>query len=364
VDFFDDDAPSQGSSRESTATERRPQRRRPNRSRTRIQRIVVFAAIFFIVVFALALWARSCQHNRKVASYRTYFQGVGTAIADSNTLGKQLNRLVNRPTKYSHRQLVEQLQSLSAKQSEIAARAARLQAPGTLAAEQAVFAESMKVRAQGYELFRAAMLPTLNNKAVSWSTLAALAGYFSGPDAYYMSQVYTQARNVLKDQGISDVTVPTASYYLDAHTFDRTKLEPMLSSIHQSAKLSGIHCVGLVSVTARPAGVTLTKGKTASIAASTDLSFDVKVQNQGNVTENNVGVTCTFKLPDGSKVPASGTISSIAAGQTGTANVKGFTIPATALSKVSTLKVTAGPVPGERTTSNNSGTYKILLRLK
>ena len=39
-------------------------------------------------------------------------------------------------------------------------------------------------------------------------------------------------------------------------------------------------------------------------------------------------------------------------------------IPAEALSKVSTLNVTAGPVPGERVKTNNVGQFKILLQLQ
>ncbi len=291
MDFFDDDAPSEGSRRDtSPSTPRRPARRRTNRRRTRIQRIVILAAILFILVFALALWARSCQHNRKVASYRNYFAGVSGAISDSATLGKSLNQLVSKPTKYSRQQIIAALQSLSSKQSEIAVGAGRLSAPSPLSGEQAVFSEGMKVRAQGFSLFRATVLGTLGSGKVSAGKLAALGGYFSGPDAYYMSQVYTQARNIMKDQGVADVAVPTATYYLTSRTFDLAHLKAMLASIHSSTKLTGIHGVGLVSVTAEPGNVTLSKGSTISIPASINLSFAVKVQNQGNVTESNVPV--------------------------------------------------------------------------
>ena len=60
----------------------------PDRRRTRIQRLVILALILFIVVFGLAWWARSCQHNRKVDTYRSYFEGVATAIDDSKSPGQ------------------------------------------------------------------------------------------------------------------------------------------------------------------------------------------------------------------------------------------------------------------------------------
>src|ERR1039457_661163 len=101
VDFFDDDVPSEGSRRDSSASSPgRPERRRSNRRRTRVQRIVILAVILFVLVFAAALWVRSCQQNAKVTSYRTYFSGVSGAINDSLALGKKLNQLVTKPTSY------------------------------------------------------------------------------------------------------------------------------------------------------------------------------------------------------------------------------------------------------------------------
>ena len=89
-----------------------------------------------MLVFAVAWWARSCQHSRKVGAYRTYFDGVATAIKDSDDLGRQLNRFIANPTKLQRPQLIAKLDSWAASQQEIAVRAARLEAPGTLDAEQ------------------------------------------------------------------------------------------------------------------------------------------------------------------------------------------------------------------------------------
>jgi hypothetical protein len=363
VDFFDDDATSQAPSRDQSGSS--PQsRRRPNRRRTRIQRILILGAVLFVIVFAMAWWARSCQQNRKVESYRTYFEGVSVAISDSQALGKQLDKLVANPTKFSRKELTAKLAELSAKHSEIAVRANRLEAPDTLAAEQAVFAEGMKVRADGYRLFETTLLGMLGKKKVNPAKLAALAGYFSGPDAYYTSRVYIPARNTLSAQGVTDVPVPTSTYYLDAKTFDAARLAEMLKSVGSSTKLTGIHGVGLLSVIAQPGDIALAKAGTTDIPASADLAFDVKVQNQGDVTENNVAVTAELKLPGGSVLTQTATIATIASGQTKSVTIQGFAIPPEALSKVSTLKVTAGPVPGERVKTNNTGQFKILLQLQ
>ncbi len=363
MDFFDDDAAAQAPKRDQPESPSSP-RRRSNPRRTRIQRIVILAAILFVIVFAMAWWARSCQHNRKVSSYRTYFEGVSLAISDSAALGKQLDQLVAAPTRFSRKELTAKLAELSAKQNEIAVRADRLEPPETLASEQAVFAEGMKVRADGYKLFETTLLGMLGKKKADPAKLAALAGYFSGPDAYYTSRVYIPARNTLSAQGVSDVPVPTSTSYLTAKTFDTAGLVEMLNSVGSSTKLVGVHGVALVSVIAQPGDITLTEAGTASIPASAALAFDVEVQNQGDVTEQNVAVTAQLKPPGGSVLKQSGTIATIASGQTQSVTIQGFAIPPEALSKVSTLTITAVPVPGERVKTNNTGRFKILLQLE
>jgi hypothetical protein len=366
VDFFDDDATGQRPAADAPSSERHP-RRRSNRRRTRILRIVVLAAILFLLVFGLAWWARSCQHNRKVGSYRSYLDGVSTAITDSTTLGKQLNHLVANPTKYSRKQLIGKLDELSDKQAEIAVRADRLQPPDSLKAEQGVFAAGMRVRADGFKLLRTALTANLGKKKVTAAAVSALEAYFAGPDAYYMDLFYTPTRKVMSDDGVTDVVVPTSTYYLTAKTFDRATLEAMLSSVGSSSKLSGIHGVGLVSVvaTTESGKVPLAAGKTVSVPASAQLSFVVKVQNQGDVAETDVPVVATLTLPGGgSPLVQESSIATIAPGQEQSVTVQGFAIPSEALSKVCTLKVKAGPVPEERVLSNNTGVYRFLLQLK
>ena len=362
MDFFDDEA----TGPEATRTSPPPRRRPADRRRTRIQRIIILALILFVVVFAIAWWARSCQHSRKVSSYRDYFQGVATAIKDSDELGKQLNRFVRNPTKLQRAQLIESLDRWAAGQQEIAVRVARFEEPDTLQDEQGQFATGMKVRAQGFDLLRTAILNSLGKKNASAEKISSLGGYFSGPDAYYMQLVYLQARQAMRDDGVTDVEVPTSTYYLSSTMFDRVRIESALSQVGSSAKLTGIHGVALLAVEAVSDGQTiqLTKGSTVDVPASADLTFNVKVQNQGDVAENDVPVEVTLVLPDESTLKQTGSIATIAAGQTQSVSVTGFAIPTDALSKELVLKVTAGPVDGERVETNNSGRFKFLLQLK
>lgn len=360
MDFFEDDA-----TPEAPPSSPRP-RRQTSRRRTRIQRIVILLAVLFVVVFLLAWWLRSCQHDRKIESYRDYMSAVATAVDDSKTLGKQLSAVVDDPTQYdTGKALLAQLDKLTGQQEEIATRAARQDHPDALDAQASEFATAMRVRARGFVLFRTAIAAVLDKKkGVKPAAIAALDGYLSGPDAYYQTLFYTPARQVMKDEGVTDVKVPTSSYYLTANILTQEKVASMLQQLGASAKLGGVHGVALDGVTAKPSGTALVRGKSVPITASPDLSFAVTVENQGNEAESDVPVEVTLVLPGGDKLKQTATISAISAGKKQTIDVTGFVIPNTAISRVSTLRVKVGPVPQERVLTNNSATYQFLLRLQ
>ena len=210
------------------------------------------------------------------------------------------------------------------------------------------------------------MLGAVANKKVGARKIAALDGYFSGPDAYYMDLVYLSARTTMSDDGVTDVTVPTSTYYLTWKAMDPVRLTSMLSSLGSSAKISGIHGVSLVSVTAKTdsGDIVLVKGKTNNVPASAGLAFVVTVENGGSATESDVPVTATLTIPGGSPLVKDATIATIDAGKTQDVTITDFAIPPEAISKQVTLKVLAGPVPSERDDSNNSATYKLVLQLK
>jgi hypothetical protein len=366
VDFFDDDtsrAPADaGGPPAAPSSRRRPSDRR----RTRIQRLAILALVLFIVVFGLAWWARSCQHNRKVGTYETYFDGVSLAIDDSVALGKQVSAIMLDPAKLSRKELVAKLGQLADQQDEIAVRAARLEPPATLEDEQAAFSTGMKVRADGFGMLRTAMVSALGNKKVGVKDITMLDGYFSGPDAYYQGLVYAPAREKMEEDGVSGVAVPTSTYYLSWKALDTATVEAMLENVGKSAKMTGIHGVALLDVTAQSSSgdIKLAKGKTNDVPASADLAFVVQVQNQGSVTEREVPVTATLTVPGGDPIKKTATIATVDAGKTQEVTITGFAIPETALSKEVTLKIVAGPVKGERVETNNTATYKLLLQLK
>jgi hypothetical protein len=358
VDFFDDDV---------SGTPPEPPARHRTRSRKslQVQRVAVVLVVLFLVVFLMAWWIISCQHNRKVASYRTYFQAVAAAVNDSNKLGRTLNSIVSDPTQFTRTELADQLLRMSSRQTEIALRVQRLASPSTLDSENTVFVTGMQVRQRGFALLRKALLAAMaKSKAVTTASIAALAGYFVGPDVYYQTLFYSQAQQTMSANGVTGVAVPVSSYFQKSRIFDPARLSIMLAKLKGSAKLSGVHGVALVKVVDKQSGTTLLPGKRVTFAAPSTFVFTVSVANQGDAVETNVPVKVTYVPPGGGQpVEKTATISSIEPRATQSVDVSVTEVPTTAISQVSTLKVTVGPVPGELHLSNNHATYLFMLKI-
>jgi hypothetical protein len=279
---------------------------------------------------------RSCQQNRKVNSYKTYLAPVNQAINDSNAIGKEVARFFANPAKLSAKDLIPKLKEWSDRQTEIATRARILKPPGKIAAQNTVFVWGMTVRARGFALLRADLIRGNSIKPA------------------------------MKNDGVSGVTVPKSAYFQTANIFDLANVQSMLSRLSGSATLGGVHGVALVGAVAKPEGkaqVVLVKGKDNLVTAAAQIVFSIKVNNSGTVPETNVAVKVTFTTPGATPVEQTGTIKTIGNGQTITIDLPAMIPPTPAISTVSTLTVSVGPVPNEKSLANNKAVYKIVLQL-
>ena len=213
MSFFDDDA----EVTQVTAPTPRSRRKR-NRSRLRIQRLVIALVALFVLVFVLALVIRSCQQNAKESTYRSYFTQVQQVESDAtNKVGKPIAALLADPTKFGRTQLEDQLSTLVATQNEITTRTARINAPGKLKSLHQILVQGQQVRLAGVQQVRAGLLAALTGKGLHATArkLAALSGYFTGPDVYYNQLYRTQAQKIVTNDGVTNVAVPEVGYFAE-----------------------------------------------------------------------------------------------------------------------------------------------------
>lgn len=359
MSFFDDEPPPE---------EPQPRRPRPktDRNKLKFQRLAILLVALFVIVLALAFGVRECRQNAKEAAYREYFTAVQETINDSNDVGKKLGTILANPGKYKRQELTDELTRLENSHEEIAERAQNTEPPDKLKDLHETFALGMKVRWHGVTQVKNALLSAVakkNSKAMA-AKLAALSGYFTGPDVYYVDQYQTQAQTVMTDDGVGGIAVPASDFFLKHDLFDAAAIEAALKRAAASTSLTGTHGVGLVSVVAKPDGVRLKAGDDTQVQSAPDLVFAVTIQNQGSVTENDVVVKLTFTAPGGSPQELKGTISAIGPGERQSVDIGGVVIPPEALAKTSTVKVLAGPVEGEKVTDNNQATYGVILQFE
>jgi len=362
MSFFDDDA----EVTQVTAPTPRPRRGKRNRSRLRIQRLIIALVALFVLVFVLALVIRSCQQNAREATYRSYFTQVQQVLSDSaNKVGKPTAALLADPTRYGRTQLLSTLNGLVATQNEITTRTQRINPPGKLKSLHTILVQGEQVRLSGVQQVRAGLLAALTGKNLHATArkLAALSGYFTGPDVYYNELYRTQAQKIMTADGVNNVAVPTTSYFASSSVFSPSALSAALTSVSSSTKLTGLHGVALAGVAIKSNGKTimLSSSGANNFQASVGLLVSVTVQNQGSGTENNVPVTITWTGPGNSSTQSyRAAIPAIASHAKQTVDVPGTNIPSTAITKTLKLTVLAGPVPGEKHLSNNHATFVVI----
>ena len=366
MSFFDDDA----EVTQVAPPAPRPRRKRTNRSRLRIQRLIIALLALFVIVFVLALVVRSCQQSAKESSYRIYFSQVRQVQTDgTKKVGTPLAALLADPTRYGKAELKTRLDAIVKAQQTLTDETSKISPPGKLKDLHQVLVQGQDVRLAGVRQVQAGLLAALSGKNLHATArkLAALSGYFTGPDVYYSTLYRTQAQQVMKDDGVSNVAVPPGGFFSKTSVFSASALQAALHSVSTSTSVNGLHGVALDGVAVKSNGKTtaFTAGGSNHFVASVDLVVLVTVKNTGGSAQADVPVTVTLSGP-GLSAPQtqSATIPNLPVGATRTAQVEHLQIPTSAITKSLTLKVVAGPVPHEKVLSNNHATYTIVPVLK
>ena len=373
-DFFDE--PETEEATERVRMPRRPPPRGPRRpvrppaGLIPMLRLAGLIAFLILAVVLLVVGVRSCSSNSKHDRYATYITAVRRVAATSTGIGRQLNQVLAAPgTKES--QLEAKLRGLAAQQQQAVAQARSIDPPGPLRVEQDHLIEVMQLRASALSRLADAFrqTATAKNAGSAGGLLAAQARLLVASDVNYDFYVREPTQQELLHQDIRDIGgVPDSNVFPNADLASSQAMMNVWQRVHGAATggntTGGKHGSALGPVKALPDGMTLTSGASASdnqITASTDLAFQVTVEDSGDFQEFNVGVTLTIqKSPKPiilrKKIPV------INAGETKTVTFTNIDINGL-FGVPTTIKVDVEPVPGETTTTNNSAEYRVIFSL-
>jgi len=372
-DFFDEPETEEASGRVRTPRRQPPRGpRRPVRPPSGLIPMLRLAGLIAFVILAVVLLVvlvRGCASDSKHSRYDNYISDTRKVAASSTAIGKQLNQALSA-TGIKESQLEQKLKGLAAQQQQGVAQAQDMNPPGPLRVEHDHLVEVLSLRASGLSRLADAFrqTATAKNASAAGQLLAAQARLLAASDVnwdYYFRQPTQQE---LLHQNITDIGgVPDSQIFPNPDLASSQAMMTVWQRVHGAAtggNPGGKHGSALGPVKALPDGKTLVAGGSASqneITASTDLAFQVSVEDSGDFQEFNVGVTLTIqKSPKPivlhKKIPV------INAGETKTVTFTNIDINGL-FGLPTTIKVDVQPVPGETTTTNNSAEYRVIFSL-
>jgi CARDB protein len=327
-------------------------------------RLAGLIAFLILAVIVLVFIVRGCASSSKHSTYANYMDKVRTIATDSEQIGRELNSDLTA-TGVKTTDLVTKIRSLAATQSQQADEARSINPPGPLHDAHAHLIEILELRASGLGRLADAFAQTATSKnaTAAGKLLADQARLLVASDVNWDVYFNEASKSVMQQENVTGVDVPDSTMVANPDLVSSQAMSVVWQRIHGSVATTqpgGNHGSALVSVTALPDGKKLDPSVENTITASTDLAFQAAVQDSGSFQEFDVKVTLTIaKTPK--PIVKSKTIPIINAGETKTVTFTDLGAPPFGVP--TTVKVDVQPVPGEKTTTNNSAEYKVIFSL-
>jgi hypothetical protein len=372
-DFFDEeDAPAweepEGIEVQPVPAERGRRRRggglRPPRNLTPLLRLIGLIALAILVVVLLLVWVEGCTTNAKRDRNETYLADIGAIGNASARLGQQVGTLLTTPG-LSAEDLDAKLGGYVQTAETQTQRAQDLNAPGQMVVPNDGAVESLRYRANGLRGLQGAFKEAANEKdaSVVGELLLAQTRRLLASDVIWTDSFQEPAKAVLTDEGVEGLDVPSSQFVTTDDLVTQSSLAAIWQRIQGASTggtPSGLHGSGIAYVKALPSGQLLSTQTETTIKVTSELAFEVGVEDTGESQEVRIKVTLTIpKQPD--PIVKTQTVPIIDPGET-----KAVTLPVGALvpfGEQTTVKVDVDPVNGETNTANNTAEYPVIFTL-
>lgn len=322
----------------------------------RLTRLLLVLAAIVVLFVIIILVAQNAINNSRQAAYQRYMAQISTMLAQSDSMGAKLTALLTNPGDTSRKEIQTKLDEYIATSDRQVAQAKALRAPSELVDQgaQEFLVLIMTFRHQGLTDLKSSLMTALEVQEtdVSAAQISHALNYLTNSDFLYKEVFIPKVRQILKNRNIQGVTIPDTKFFSDADLAAKSRVQQALALLKSTGNLQAVHGIAVAKVVAKPNDKQLNEGGTYNLTASDGLSFDVTVENQGNMSEKNVQVVVTLLSPESTtpqKVKV--TIPELKPKEQSVINVKG--INPSAYGQTALLRVEAGPVQGEKVTSNN-----------
>ncbi len=339
-----------------------------------VRRLVAAGAVVLVVVLLVVL-IKGCVDNGRMSALKTYNSNVRSLVAQSkNELTKPFFQALSGASGGQPTQVQETINQLTSVADEEISQAQGLDTPGAMKQAQSDLLLALSLRRGGISRVADLIQTALGGTAGSGDAVDKIAAQmqaFNAADVIYSQRVAPLILQGLKDNGISasydgsagEQVQPYAEFLPSISWMSPDYVASQLGAASASGSSSatpapGLHGHSLDSVTVN--GTSLTTSGSNHISASPPPTFTVNFTNGGDNNETNVKVDVVVTGSSGAPIRAQRVVPSTTAGQPATVDVPLGQSPST--SGPATIRVTVEPVPGERSTANNTATYTALFQ--
>jgi hypothetical protein len=329
-------------------------------------RRLVAVGVGLVVIIILVLGIKGCLNSRQEQALKDYNRDVASLVqeADTNT-DEFFTALTAGGTSPTDVQAQINQSRLRAKAQT--SQAQGFSVPGDMRAPQRNLLLTLGLLEEAMGKVAEKMLPALSTDAATAEpavlAITAEMRSFDATDVVYTRRVAALVKQVLDDHNIGGQTIQASSFlpnlgWLDAGTVARRIHADAGRGAGAAASTQppapGLHGHALLGVTV--GAVTLEAGTNAAnrIAAGSDVTFNVKIANQGENREQDVAVKVTIR-GGGKTITAQATVDQTTPGSEVTVPVKLGQAPPIGVGVKITVEVRK--VNGEINTSNNTAEY-------
>jgi hypothetical protein len=306
-----------------------------------------------IVLILIVLGVKGCLDARANRELSDYARNVTQIVEETEQTSKGFFGKLSDPGTLSVTEFNAEVNADRSAMDNYASRVDGLSAPGDMGRAQNALELTYELRSSAMTEI-AEKMPTALGDAGAAKATASIARQMRkllAADELYAAVVRPEINGVLASNGIEGSDVPKSVFLPDEDKWlEESSVAGALGTVNGSSagSTSGIHGLGLGGVSIN--GTELGE-EAVAVAAEEGAEVEVTVENQGESTENGIGVTVSA---GGTEVQ--GDIETIGAGETGTASILLTPTPSGEV----TLEVKVATVPGELAAENNEASYTVV----
>ncbi|MCD4670321.1 MAG: hypothetical protein K8S14_07735 [Actinomycetia bacterium] len=326
--------------------------------------IIMIIVATVIVSWITGLW--SCEAGRKDLTKEQrltisdYINSVSVLVQQSNKVSYTFFNTINKVKDISREELDKELLDIIEESRVILQNSNELNPPEGFEVSHGYLELVFDTRNRSYEDFRPALFNALDDLDIEISTTQITNTFLY---MFMSDEIYVFFQDKLKESGenigIGNLIIIDSAVLQDRSLTDAQSVVGFISDIKTVAKLQERRGVAVIgnSIEFNPPVVN-ENGEYWILGNGKEISIAVKIENQGNVVENDVVVLVSYKTENNISDEKSYTIGAIDPSEQKVVTLSGFTAYP---GRKCEIEVTAGPVPGEVFMGNNTLKIKFMM---